>query len=40
MECIIEHNTGEYTSVLFNRRDAPLAQQLANKLSIVANTSM
>ena len=35
----METNTGEYTSTLPNRRDGPLAQELANKLSIVANTN-
>jgi hypothetical protein len=39
MECVIDTNTSEYTSMLSNRRDGPLAQELANKLSIVANTN-
>jgi hypothetical protein len=40
MECNNDNNTGEYTSVIHNRRDGPLAQELANKLSIVANTNL
>ena len=39
MEHSADNNTGEYTSMLHNRRDGPLAQQLANKLSIVANAN-
>jgi hypothetical protein len=40
MERNVDNNTGgEYTSILHNRRDGPLAQELANKLSIVANTN-
>ncbi len=39
MERNTDNNTGEYTSMILNRRDGPLAQELANKLSIVANTN-
>ncbi len=39
MDRIADNNTSEYTSTLLNRRDGPLAQELANKLSIVANTN-
>jgi hypothetical protein len=35
----MDDTTGENTSMLLNRRDGPLAKQLANKLSIVANTN-
>lgn len=35
----MDNNTDESTSVLHNRREGPLAQELANKLSIVANTN-
>ncbi|CAF3680836.1 unnamed protein product [Rotaria sordida] len=34
------NNTNEYASMSLNRRDGPLAQKLANKLSIVANTNV
>ncbi len=39
MERFVDNNTGEHTSMSLNRRDGPLAQELANKLSIVANTN-
>jgi len=39
MERIVDSSTAEYTSMLLNCRDASLAQQLAHKLSIVANTA-
>ncbi|UJR14694.1 hypothetical protein I4U23_001687 [Adineta vaga] len=39
MERIVDSSTAEYTSMLLNCRDGALAQQLANKLSIVANTA-
>ncbi|CAF2791008.1 unnamed protein product [Rotaria sp. Silwood2] len=38
MERIVDSSTAEYTSMLLNCRDGSLAQQLAHKLSIVANT--
>ena len=37
MERNIESNSE--SSIMITRRDGPLAQQLANKLSIVANTN-
>ncbi|UJR32054.1 hypothetical protein I4U23_019522 [Adineta vaga] len=40
MECNDDSNTNENSSTSLNRRDGPLAQQLANKLSIVANTTI
>ena len=39
MERIVDSSTAEYTSMLLNCRDGALAQQLAHKLSIVANTA-
>lgn len=39
MERIVDNSTAEYTSMLLNCRDGSLAQQLAHKLSIVANTA-
>ncbi|CAF4968875.1 unnamed protein product, partial [Rotaria sp. Silwood1] len=39
MERIVDSSTAEYTSMLLNCRDGSLAQQLAHKLSIVANTA-
>ena len=39
MERIVDSSTSEYTSMLLNCRDGSLAQQLAHKLSIVANTA-
>ncbi|CAF1578808.1 unnamed protein product, partial [Adineta ricciae] len=39
MERIVDSSTAEYTSMLLNCRDGALAQQLAHKLSIVANTT-
>ncbi len=35
----MDNTTGECTSMLLNRRDGPLAKQLSNKLSIVANAN-
>ena len=37
MERNVDNNTE--ASILINRRDGPLVQQFANKLSIVANTN-
>jgi len=39
MDRIVDSSTAEYTSMLLNCRDGSLAQQLAHKLSIVANTA-
>ncbi|CAF3660454.1 unnamed protein product [Rotaria sp. Silwood1] len=37
---IDNNNTNEHTTMSLNRRDGPLAQKLASKLSIVANTNV
>lgn len=34
-----DNHTNEYASISLNRRDGPLVETLANKLSIVANSS-
>ena len=39
MERIVDSSTAEYTSMLLNCREGALAQQLAYKLSLVANTA-
>ncbi|CAF3770813.1 unnamed protein product [Adineta steineri] len=39
MEHCTDNNSSESTTMPSNRRDGPLAKQLANKLSIVANTN-
>lgn len=39
MERIVDSSTSDYTSMLLNYRDGALAQQLAHKLSLVANTA-
>lgn len=39
MERIVDSSTADYTSMLLNCREGALAQQLAYKLSLVANTA-